>query len=80
MFPYIYSPNKISKLLLEEDNKASKNVGFHENEKFTMKEQDIERYNRNLAGEILDTKSYIRNDMPGYFHQAGLFGIDSSLS
>lgn len=33
-----------------------------------------------MAGKISDTKNYVRDDMPGYFYQAELFGIDSSLS
>lgn len=54
------------------DNYASENFGPHEDEKFTLEEQNIEWDYRNLVGESLDTGSYVRDNLLGHTSQNGL--------
>lgn len=49
--------------MLEEDNDALENFRSHENEKFTLKEQEIEKNHRNLISKSLDTKNQARDGL-----------------
>ena len=62
-----------------EDNNISENFRPHEDEKFTLERQEIERDHINLVSKSLDIKSYIRDGLSGYTPQ-DRFLVSKSLS
>ena len=60
----------------EEDNNLSKNFELHENEKFILKKQKMEKDHRDLVNKSLST----RNDLLKHTLQVGLFVSELSSS
>ncbi len=65
-------------LIPRENDNVSKNLKFHEDEKSTIKEQDIEKNHKNLVSKNSDTRSYAKNGLLEYTPQTGL--LRSELS
>lgn len=63
-------------LILGEDDNTSENVGFYEDEKSTLEEQDIEEDHRNLVGKSSDTESCVRDDLSEHTPQDGIFASE----
>lgn len=53
-------------LILKEDNNTSDNFASHENEKSTLKKQDIEKDYRNLVDKSSDIRSHVKDNLSGY--------------
>lgn len=49
--------------MLEKDDNASKNFVSYQNEKFILKEKNIDEDDRNLINKSLNTKSRAKNSM-----------------
>ncbi len=63
-----------------ESDYVSGNFGSYEDEKSTLKEQDIEGDHRNLLGESSDTRSRVKDGLAGRTPQTGLLRNKSSSS
>lgn len=57
----------------KKDDDISESFLPYENEKYTLKEQKIEKDHRNLIRKISNTKNRARDGLSRYISQAGLF-------
>ena len=63
-----------------EDDDASENFEPNEDEKFTLKEQEMEGDQSSSVGKNLNTESRTRDGLLGHTFQARLFASESSSS
>lgn len=65
-------------LLLGEDNNISEDFGLYEDEKFILKEQNIEKDHENLVDKSLNTRSCVKDSLSKYTSQDKLSICKSS--
>lgn len=65
-------------LIPGEDDNILENFGSYENEKSTLKEQDIEKNHEKLAGKSSNTRSCVKNGLSGHTPQDKLFTSELS--
>ena len=63
-----------------EDDNTSEYYELHEDEKYILDKQDIEKDNKNLVGKSSDIRSRVRDSLSGCTPQNGLLTSELSLS
>lgn len=64
----------------KEDDNALNSFGYHKEEEYTLKRQDIRNNQIDLIGKILDTRNYTKDILPKRISENELFKNKSSSS